>query len=111
MIQDQVTARHCTEYPCLSLYRALLLVGISLHACCLCLWPLNCFPQRQWCYVSAVDDMFWEQPWDLKAFAKECKTEWGVTPRPYWAQDKSVLHGSLHTSGNIADAFLHGAAS
>ena len=42
--------------------------------------------------LPAVDDMFWEQPWDLKTFAKECKKEWGVTPRPYWAQDKSVLH-------------------
>lgn len=83
---------YCTECSCLSLYRVLLLVWISLHACCLCLRPLNYFPQPQWCYASAVDDMFWEQPWDLKAFAQECKKEWGVTPRPYWAQDKSVLH-------------------
>ncbi|KAL3139915.1 hypothetical protein ABBQ38_004205 [Trebouxia sp. C0009 RCD-2024] len=36
---------------------------------------------------NGVDDMFWQQPWDLKAFAQQCKKEWGVTPRPYWAQD------------------------
>lgn len=48
------------------------------------------------CCSFAVDDMFWEQPWDLKAFAKECQKEWGVTPRPYWAQDKSALHILLH---------------
>lgn len=35
---------------------------------------------------SGEDDMFWKQPWDLKAFAKQCKEQWGVTPRPYWAQ-------------------------
>ncbi len=34
--------------------------------------------------------MFWKQPWDLKAFGKQCKEQWGVTPRPYWAQIKSV---------------------
>ena len=62
------------------------------------LGPHSCVSQSQCCYLSAVDDMFWEQPWDLKAFAKECKKEWGVTPRPYWAQDKSVLHISLHHS-------------
>ncbi|KAA6423864.1 MAG: lysosomal Pro-X, partial [Trebouxia sp. A1-2] len=35
---------------------------------------------------TAKDDMFWKQPWDLKAFGKQCKEQWGVTPRPYWAQ-------------------------
>lgn len=35
---------------------------------------------------NGEDDMFWKQPWDLKAFGKQCKEQWGVTPRPYWAQ-------------------------
>ena len=41
-------------------------------------------------WLHAEDDMFWKQPWDLKAFGKQCKEQWGVTPRPYWAQVKSV---------------------
>ena len=40
------------------------------------------------CGMVAVDDMFWEQPYDFKAVIEECEKEWGVTPRPFWAQDK-----------------------
>ncbi len=50
--------------------------------------------------------MFWKQPWDLKAFGKQCKEQWGVTPRPYWAQIKSVTSALFVKRGIRPDLCL-----
>eukprot|EP00798_Chlamydomonas_sp_ICE-L_P010048 gene10048-7940_t len=34
---------------------------------------------------DGVNDMFWDEPWDLQATVEGCKKQWGVTPRPLWA--------------------------
>ncbi|KAA6420487.1 MAG: Lysosomal Pro-X carboxypeptidase [Trebouxia sp. A1-2] len=51
--------------------------------------------------------MFWKQPWDLKAFGKQCKEQWGVTPRPYWAQIKSVTSAPFLKGYNEPDLCLY----
>lgn len=32
----------------------------------------------------AVNDMFWDEPWDADAAIAACQEQWGVTPRPFW---------------------------
>ena len=33
---------------------------------------------------GAVRDMFWRQPFDLKALEEGCEQQWGIQPRPLW---------------------------
>ncbi|KAG2446301.1 hypothetical protein HXX76_000889 [Chlamydomonas incerta] len=46
----------------------------------------------QWCAEMLMpfskdgeSDMFWPEPFDLKASVAACQDNWGVTPRPLWA--------------------------
>jgi hypothetical protein len=43
------------------------------------------FRVNQGAGISAVNDMFWPQPWDHAAAIKGCQEMFGVTPRPLWA--------------------------
>ena len=34
---------------------------------------------------TAVNDMFWDQPWDEDEAIRQCEEQWGVAPRPLHA--------------------------
>jgi len=32
-------------------------------------------------------DIFWDQPWDLETFSKQCEEQWGTPSRPAWVPE------------------------
>ena len=46
---------------------------------------------------DGVTDMFWPEPWDLKAIEEDCMKKYGVPPQPYHIE---MLYGGKNISSH-----------
>jgi lysosomal Pro-X carboxypeptidase len=51
------------------------------------LWDyLSCTEMVMPMSQDGVTDMFYPQPWNLTSYTEGCQEQWGISPRPMWAQ-------------------------
>lgn len=62
---------------------------------------LYCSDMLQPAARDGVADMFWPQPWELRAVVAACREKWHVEPRPEWPAVGYGGWGALRAASNL----------